>query len=986
MLLVLMFLSLAAPAQDPAPAEEIFDGAKQWIWCGEALEYESVWFRRTFEVGGAVRAAWLEGSCDNRMVAWVNGREAFEVEGWQRPRRASVAQLLRDGSNVLAVWGQNDGGPAGLQLALEIEREDGARERVATDGAWLCAREEPAEGWNRLDFDDAAWTRAVELGAEDRPERWERLEPAIAPERGGALPAAELELLPGFEAELVYSVSRARQGSWVSATFDPRGRLIVCDQYGGLFRVTLPSSGSRAEGVSVEPIRVDLGEAHGLACAFGALYAVVSHADRYESGLYRVRDSDGDDRYDTVEKLASFTAGSGEHGPHAVRAGPDGRSLYVIAGNHTDLPAPIALSRVPPVWGEDQLLERREDPNGHAVGYAAPGGWLARTDPDGRAWELVAAGMRNAYDFDFDAEGEVFTFDSDMEWDVGLPWYRPTRICHLASGADFGWRRGSGKWPVAWPDTLPPALDLGLGSPTGVEFGARSGFPGAWRQALFAADWAYGRIHAVQLEPRGASYSGRSQVFARGRPFPVTDLAFGPDGALYVTTGGRRTQSALYRIRWIGGTPVEPTSEVDAGALAARERRRSLEAWHARSEPSAVGALWPELASDDRFLRHAARAALEHQDPRTWSERALAETEPRAAIEALLALVRQAPAGLRERALGAWERLSVERLAPAEQIGALRVLGLIFIRMGGPSEDEGRRLARRLHPLLPSGDDELDRELIRLLARLDDPDLVPKAMERIERAPALDAAIHCAFCLRDVRSGWTLDARRRYLAWLDAISARLHGGASFAKYLAELRSDFVASLGEEERAALGGLLEPPARETATPLAASELVRPWTVADLEPRLGRLERGRSFERGKESFARARCLECHRFEGEGGGSGPDLTGAAGRFGPRDLLEAVVAPSAAISDQYQDTEILTGNRLYVGRVEREDGERLVLRTSPPVEETVELDRSEILLQRRHPLSRMPEGLLDVLTEEEILDLFAYVLSAGDPAAAAFR
>ena len=41
--------------------------------------------------------------------------------------------------------------------------------------------------------------------------------------------------------------------------------------------------------------------------------------------------------------------------------------------------------------------------------------------------------------------GELFTFDSDDEGDMGLPWYRPARICHVVSGVDWGWRNGAGK-------------------------------------------------------------------------------------------------------------------------------------------------------------------------------------------------------------------------------------------------------------------------------------------------------------------------------------------------------------------------------------------------------------------------------------------------------------------------------------------------------------------------------------------------------------
>ncbi|MCH2601028.1 MAG: hypothetical protein MKZ94_16575, partial [Pirellulales bacterium] len=66
-------------------------------------------------------------------------------------------------------------------------------------------------------------------------------------------------------------------------------------------------------------------------------------------------------------------------------------------------------------------------------------------DPEGNNWELLATGFRNQFDAAFDNEGDVFAYDADMEWDVNTPWYRPTRICHVVSGAEFGWRNGSGK-------------------------------------------------------------------------------------------------------------------------------------------------------------------------------------------------------------------------------------------------------------------------------------------------------------------------------------------------------------------------------------------------------------------------------------------------------------------------------------------------------------------------------------------------------------
>jgi hypothetical protein len=98
------------------------------------------------------------------------------------------------------------------------------------------------------------------------------------------------------------------------------------------------------------------------------------------------------------------------------------------------------------------------DGKGHDPTIYAPAGWICRTDPDGKNWEVVATGFRNAYDIAFAPDGELFTFDSDMEWDIGAPWWRPIRICHVVSGAEFGWRNGSAKWPTYYPDSVPPVL------------------------------------------------------------------------------------------------------------------------------------------------------------------------------------------------------------------------------------------------------------------------------------------------------------------------------------------------------------------------------------------------------------------------------------------------------------------------------------------------------------------------------------------------
>src|SRR5262249_18338439 len=306
-----------------------------------------------------------------------------------------------------------------------------------------------------------------------------------------------------------------------------------------------------------DKLTLPISEAMGMLCAFDNLY--VNGAGPQGFGLYRCRDTKGADQYDDVKLLKRFD-GSGEHGPHGVVLGPH-KKIYVINGNHTKLPEGLAADSPHKNFQEDLLLPRQWDAGGHAVGILAPGGYVLRTDADGQKWELMLAGFRNAYDFAFNADGELFTFDSDMEWDWGMPWYRPIRVNHCTSAAEFGWRSGTGKWPAYYPDSLPATIDIGVGSPTGVEFGTGAKFPVKYQKALYLLDWTYGRIIAVHLNPKGSSYSATYENFVaplglvgKGakKPLNVTDVVIGADGAMYFTVGGRNTQAALYRVSYVG--------------------------------------------------------------------------------------------------------------------------------------------------------------------------------------------------------------------------------------------------------------------------------------------------------------------------------------------------------------------------------------------------------------------------------------------------
>ncbi len=795
----------------------------------------------------------------------------------------------------------------------------------------------------------------------------------------GATPAASFRVPEGFQVELLYEVPIKEQGSWVNLCVDLKGRLITSDQYGKLYRVDVTQSP-----VKVEMLQVDIGMAQGLLHTKDGLYVDVNGNGPSGGGLYRLQDLDGDDQFEKVEHLIPMNP-AGEHGPHAIIPGPDGR-LYLCAGNATDIPAIAKQSRVPRHWSEDHLLGRMPDARGFMKDRLAPGGFILSFNPDGSDIEIVTTGFRNEYDIAINQLGDLFTYDADMEWDIGTPWYRPTRVNHAISGAEFGWRNGTGKWPEYFADSFGAVANIGPGSPTGICFGTGAKFPAKFQQALFIGDWSYGVVYAVHMTPSGASYTSTFEPFLSAAPMPVTDMVIHPvDGSMYMAIGGRKVQSALYRISYTGKDSTAPAPVLDnADAATARQVRRQLEVFHRNLKPEAVSAALAELENPDRAIRFAARIALEHQPVDAWRDKALSGKSAQSAITGAVALARSGKptdqAAIHDRLV----QLDWGKLSRVEKLELLRAYQLSFTRLGEGTPERRSKIVEQLNSHFPSSDDDvaLNRELATVLIYLSAPQIVDRVVARMNSASSPDEQIHYAISLRQA-AGWTPELRKAYFQWFfDIASAR--GGASFGGFIENIRKAAMEKLTDAEKQALGELVQnlPPQKDPLADLAPRNHVRDWMVQDLAGKLDAKTSGYNFERGKQMFAVAQCYKCHRFGGQGGIQGPDITGVGGRFNAKDLLTSVIEPNKEISDQYQSTQFLTDDgRVIVGRVANLNGNTLMIMTNmlDPGNFT-NVERTEISETKPSPVSQMPGGLVNTLTEEEILDLMAYLRSGGNP------
>lgn len=926
----------------------------EWIWSDGKRHSAGpkAAVAKVFELEEAPASARITVTSDFAFVfMMVNDRHFAEIEPYDPVRVFDVTADLVAGENSIALKCDAVDGPSAVAVSLEILDEKGeVISKIETNADWMILDDRelrPAVTFGEVQAKRFAPNELPDISRFDEYNQWrEATEDAVA----------DFSPLPqGFKIELLRTAQEG-EDSWVSMVFDPKGRIIIGKEKKGLLRLTLPEE-SGGE-IQAETINDDLLECRGLLWAYDSLYANANNS----KGLFRLRDTNGDDQFDEVTLLKE-TGGSVGHGRNDLELGPDGL-IYSI---HGDV---VAI-------GEDDPMRTAPEKEG-----AKPKGHLARMDEDGNNWEVLNRGLRNPYGIAFNRDGEAFTYDADNEGDVGLPLYRPTRVNHLVAGANYGWQQSADpawSWPVWAPDTWPTTCDIGRGSPTSVKFGYGVYFPRPYDDALYVLDWAYGRIIAVHLTPRGSSYYATAEEFLRGRPLNVTDLEIGPDGAMYFVTGGRKTQAALYRISYnedVGGHPGPPTEQQLARAEfseKARVLRRHLERGNLT-----ITDVEPHAGSFDPWIRGAARVALEKlfvSDDDSESELPNLPAEPRRVdydrhdletATRLLATIRSL-----DIEVDLLDELLV-RIAKNFRSASSKLILLRIIELSGSASPE---LVAKLETMFPDKDTRVNRELSKLLIRFGSEVAVVRTQQLLAAADNQFDRLHYLEQLSHAEAGWTPNRREAYFRSLLHAKRFTSGDRNLPGYLKRIQDRAIAHAPEESRETLAALLADEAPEAEAPAQTREVVKNWTPTDFED----VDlKGGDPVRGRELYQAAACDRCHQFGSLGTPVGPDLTTVARRFSPHDLLKSMITPSEVVAEPYRNYLITKKDgTTIIGRLIREDFRKSTLFISSDIfkpTELIEVSKHDIESYEETSLSPMPPSLLDTLTLEEIKDLLAFL------------
>lgn len=356
--------------------------------------------------------------------------------------------------------------------------------------------------------------------------------------------AAPVFLDDQFEMPVGFRIYRAAErdltGGSYALRFDGQGRLLVGDGT-ALRRLSDKDGDGVFDGSEVIATGLGWRGPQGILVYGDRLFVVGGDGIQLYEGY-------STDNLHHVGRVGAKLNTGGDHDAHTLFRGHDGY-IYFMAGNGSGLTNRTHIN----VQHSPALIEREAS--------------VFRISPDGKKWECIANGGRNPPNLGQNFLGDFFSFDSDMEWHVGLPWYRPVRLNHWVIGGDQGWQE-VGAYPPYYIDNLPGILDVGRGSPTWGVFYEHNQLPSYYKNAYLVCDYRWksestddyrttGRLVAFHLERDGSRWKAKMETLVRPKSgakdsaghainFALVDIDVAPDGSLYVTDHNQGIWRIIY--------------------------------------------------------------------------------------------------------------------------------------------------------------------------------------------------------------------------------------------------------------------------------------------------------------------------------------------------------------------------------------------------------------------------------------------------------
>lgn len=683
-------------------------------------------------------------------------------------------------------------------------------------------------------------------------------------------------------------------------------------------------------------------------------------------------DASGDHPTGPPEILfTGFGGKNHDHGLHTGVVGPDGR-YYFNCGNE-GVHGFVKYGDGKPVVdilgseiGRQSNIFRGKPKDKDVLGYQD--GMAFRCNLDGSSFEVLADNFRNDYELCVDSFGTIWQSDNDDDGNQGV------RITYVMEGGDFGYKGPKGtswardeklfpnqthqeaQWHQRYPGVVPNLLHTGAGSPTGIVCYEGNLLPEKYRGMLLHCDAGPNVVRAYLTRPSGAGYAAEPVEIVHGadRWFRPSDLCVAPDGALYVAdwcdpgVGGHHTgdnpknlHGRVYRIAPVGYTPKEVKLDLE-------------------TVPGQIDALCsPNLAT-----RYLAFATLSHGgEPAVAALKTLYDTNKNERLRArglwLLALssngkqfvqnaLKDPDSDIRVTALRAARQIKMDMVALSEQM----------------LDDSSPAVLREL-----------------CIAMLFEPDqsAVPVLVKLADKWDGKDRWYLEAFGIgatgreSQVLEAWTKDHKNDDPTVDTGIEWRLKkeptpdqpvpGGVpnpTIVRPVSLLPAGTVATAGEGTESNL------PHRDFKS-----------KDGTLLPPMGKLAKLHGDVSDGEAVFKntsaANCVRCHQIGSYGNMVGPPLTAIGAKLSKPQLYEAILYPSAAIEMGYETWSVKTKEGDVLSGIKVEDTPSHVTLKDADAK-LHDIPTSKIEKMVKQPISLMPEGLNEAMTQQDLVNLVEFL------------